>query len=237
MKNIGLIPARAGSKRLPRKNLKIFAGKPLIEWTFIAASNSTLLDEIYLSTDSLEIIEIAKSYNIIVPFVRPKNLSEDDTTANEVVDHFLHSMSASPSLNPILLVFLQPTSPLRISEDIDSAIHKIIQNRRANSLFTYTELPDFLNPKKIVCLDQSEFLDRKLQEATTKKIMDLKLRERVTIRNGAAVYATKIEDRFRGLIYGDTIGLNMPWIRSIDIDTQEDFILAEAIFRLLNISS
>ena len=84
MKNICLIPARGGSKRIPNKNIKNFHGKPLIAWSIEAAKSSGLFESIYISTDDIKIAKIAKSYGAKIPFLRPKNLSNDFVIDKEV---------------------------------------------------------------------------------------------------------------------------------------------------------
>ena len=99
MKNICLIPARGGSKRIPRKNIKIFFGKPLIAWSIEVAKQSSIFDEVFVSTDDIEIANIARSYGAVVPFLRPKNLSDDYAIDKEVIEHFISWMSDN-KMNP-----------------------------------------------------------------------------------------------------------------------------------------
>ena len=92
MESICLIPARGGSKRIPRKNLKLFLGKPLILWSIEAAISSGIFDEIYVSTDDNEIAELAASNGANIPFLRPEKISNDFAIDQEVIDHFLEWM-------------------------------------------------------------------------------------------------------------------------------------------------
>ena len=124
---IGMIPARGGSKRLPRKNIKIFLGKPLIAWTIEHAKNSKLLDRVVISTDDEEIAEIARIYGAEVPFLRPKDLATDSSPTIDAVIHMLDWFE-DKGMHFDIVALLEPTSPLRKCNDIDGAIDLLIQN-------------------------------------------------------------------------------------------------------------
>ena len=126
-KNIlGLIPARGGSKGLPRKNIKPLLGKPLIAWTIEQALASRYLDRVVVSTDNKEIAEISKKYGAEVPFMRPKELAEDNAKGIDVVLHAIDWLKENNKRKQYdLMMLLQPTSPLRATEDIDKAIETL----------------------------------------------------------------------------------------------------------------
>ncbi len=119
---LAIIPARGGSKRLPRKNVMNLAGKPLIAWTIEAALNSTYIDEVMVSTDDREIAEIAQQYGASVPFFRPTELATDLTSTFDAIKHTL-DFYAEMGEKYDFSVLLQPTSPLRESRHIDNAIN------------------------------------------------------------------------------------------------------------------
>src|SRR4051794_29098155 len=110
-KVLGLITARGGSKGLPRKNILLLAGKPLIAWSIAAGKASRFIDRVVLSSEDAEIIEVAKAHGCDVPFVRPSELSRDETPS---LDPVLHALDQLPDFD--WLVLLQPTSPLRTAE-------------------------------------------------------------------------------------------------------------------------
>jgi CMP-N-acetylneuraminic acid synthetase len=116
-----LIPARGGSKSIPRKNIASVGGKPLIAWTIEAAVNSKLLNRIYVSTDDEEIAKIAREHGAEVPFLRPAELASDGAGSLGVALHALDWMAAHGN-EPDYLLLLQPTSPLRTTDDINGAI-------------------------------------------------------------------------------------------------------------------
>jgi CMP-N-acetylneuraminic acid synthetase len=119
---LGLIPARSGSKGLPGKNVKELAGTPLIGWSIEQALDSTSIDRVVLSTDSEEFAEVGEAYGADVPFLRPAELAEDDTPSIDVALHALDTLDESYDL----LALLEPTSPLRASGDLDSAVQKLV---------------------------------------------------------------------------------------------------------------
>jgi len=128
---IGIIIARENSKRLKKKNIKKLWGKPLLAHTIIAAKNSIYLDKVIISTESKNIIKIAKKYKCEAPFIRPKKLSLDYVSATDVLFHALKKINECFDY----AVLLQPTSPLRTAEDIDQSIVKII-NENGDSLIS-----------------------------------------------------------------------------------------------------
>ncbi len=129
-KFLGLIPARAGSKGIKKKNLTLLNGLPLIQYTFNAAKKSRLLDRIMLSTDDLDIIELGKSFGIWIPFIRPAYLAQDTSLTIDVVLHALNYLEKNESYIPDAVVLLQPTCPLRDEIDIDNAISIYIDEHR-----------------------------------------------------------------------------------------------------------
>ena len=131
---IGIIPARSGSKRLKNKNIFKIKNKPLIVYTFEAAKKSKYIDNLILSTDSKKIINIATKYQIKYHKIRPKKLSEDKTPTIDVLKYELKNYK----LNKLIVVLLQPTSPLRLTSEIDKSL-EIFFNKKLNSLVSITK--------------------------------------------------------------------------------------------------
>ena len=137
---VGLITARGGSKGIPNKNIVDVGGKPLLQHSFETAVACKTLDRIFLSTDMPTAIELAGQFpRLEVPFVRPKKLCLDDSTQIEVVTHFLDHLKNTEGLRPDYLVLLQPTCPLRISAEIDSAV-QLMKEQGIESLMGVTEV-------------------------------------------------------------------------------------------------
>ncbi len=136
---LGVILARGGSKRIPRKNVKLLAGKPLITYTIEAAKASSYLDRTILSSDDEEAIAIARSHGIDVPFIRPAELAADTVTDFPVFEHALAWLKEHEGYEPDIVVQLRPTSPLRETQHIDAAIELLAAHPEADSVRTVAE--------------------------------------------------------------------------------------------------
>jgi pseudaminic acid cytidylyltransferase len=123
---IAVIPARGGSKRIPRKNIKQFCGKPMIAWSIEAALGSKCFDKIIVSTEDHEIASIARNYGADVPFVRPKNLADDYTGTNPVIEHVIKWLN-SQGLNPDFVCLIYATAPFICASDIQAGLNLIIK--------------------------------------------------------------------------------------------------------------
>ena len=119
---LGIIPARGGSKSVPRKTLHPLLGKPLIAWSILSALRATSLDRMIVSTDDAEIAEVAKRYGAEVPFLRPAEIAADETPDLPVFQHALRALREAEGYAPDAIVHLRPTQPLRTPEQIDQAV-------------------------------------------------------------------------------------------------------------------
>lgn len=135
---LALIPARGGSKSVPRKNVRLVAGKPLIAWSIEAARSSDLICRVVVSTDDPEIAEVSRQLGAEIPFMRPPELARDETPALPVLAHALNWLEYHEGFRPEYLILLQPTSPLRTAEDIDQAI-RLARSKDADSVISVTE--------------------------------------------------------------------------------------------------
>lgn len=219
MKTLALIPARGGSKGIPRKNINIIAGKPLIAWTIEAALASTLLDGVVVSTDNAEIAEVALRYGAQVPFLRPAELARDETPGVEPV---LHALQQLPEYDAVLL--LQPTSPLRSSADIDACL-ALARDRQAVSVVSVSE-PD-AHPDWMYRMTATQQLEKLLASQSHTRRQDLPT---VLTLNGALYFANADWlRRSRTLLAEETLAYVMPADRSVDIDTPLDWKFAELL--------
>lgn len=141
MEILGIIPARGGSKGVPGKNIKMLVGKPLIAWTIQEAKQSSLLTRIIVSTDDEKIANVAREYGAEVPFLRPKELSQDMSTDIDFLDHAINALSKIDGYIPDIIVRLPPTSPLRTVNDIDMGIRKLLDSPDADAVRPITEVP------------------------------------------------------------------------------------------------
>jgi CMP-N-acetylneuraminic acid synthetase len=221
MNVLGLIPARGGSKTIPRKNIKDIAGKPLIAWTIESALGSGLLAAVVVSTDDLEIGEVARRYGAETPFVRPTELARDDTPG---VDPVLHALEVLPGFDAVLL--MQPTSPLRTTEDINECI-QFAEGTGAGCVVSVTEASQ--HPYWMYRLDAERRLQSLVAEKHVTRRQDLPA---VYAANGALYFARREWlQRQRAFITADTFGYVMPVERSIDIDSPFDWKLAELLLK------
>lgn len=137
---LAIIPARGGSKGLPRKNIRVLAGNPLIVWTIEQAKKSKYIDKVIVSTEDKEIAKISKKYGAEVPFLRPKELATDSSPTIDTIIHALNWFEEREEYFDIV-VLLEPTSPLRKKDDLDNAIELFIKNiDKADSLVSVGEV-------------------------------------------------------------------------------------------------
>jgi len=155
-KIIAIIPARGGSKSIPKKNIVDLGGYPLIAYSIIAAKMSELISKVIVSTDSEEIAGIARKYGAEVPFQRPAEFAADMSGDFEVFKHAMEWLKKNENYEPEYLVHLRPTTPLRDSELIDQAIEQIVQNKDATSLRSGHELRE--SPYKCFVLENGFFV-------------------------------------------------------------------------------
>ena len=231
MNVLSIIPARSGSKGIPKKNIHPLCGKPLIAWTIEAANRSKYISRTILTSDSDEIIEVAQRYGVEAPFVRLKELAKDDTPSLPVIQHAVNWLKENEDYTPDYIVLLQPTSPLRTSRHIDEALEKII-NSDANSIVSVVKAPHQYNPYSIMEMKDG-FLKPFLQYDEQKNIRQLK--PVFYARNGAAIYAFTYECLMKkNSIFGDKIlGYEMSREESVDVDDMLDMRICELLIKKL----
>ncbi|HKL35120.1 MAG TPA: acylneuraminate cytidylyltransferase family protein [Salegentibacter sp.] len=225
MRILGLIPARGGSKGIPGKNIKPLRGKPLLQYTFEAAKNSKLLNNVILSSEDEAIIEIAKQLELEVPFKRPINLAEDSSSSLEVVQHALNYY-LKQGINFDAVCLLQPTTPFRKDGFIDECILKF-KDGNFDSLVSVREVPKEYNPHWVFEENQGALKIATGEKEIISRRQDL---PKAYHRDGA-VYLTKTEVLLNeNSLFGKNIGFidttNSPYA---NIDTQEDWKKAEEV--------
>jgi len=226
--NIAVIPARGGSKRVPRKNVKQFCGKPIIAWSIEAAIKSALFDQVIVSTDDDEIAEIAKNYGAEVPFIRPKKLADDYEGTRAVMKHTADWLiEQGQSFNFICKIyataaFIQPT------DLIDS--FKLLQSSHAEMAFSATNF-DFPIQRAVritqngrVEMVQSEFMYSRSQD----------LDEMYHDAGQFYWFSFKAVLNNLAMFSEHSIPILLPRYRVQDIDTDEDWQRAELMFQCLN---
>ena len=225
MKNLAIIPARAGSKGVPNKNIRPLAGKPLMAWTIEAAIKSGVIEKVVVSTDSEEYANIAREWGADVPFLRSEATSNDSATCWDVCREVLDNLSALGEEYDTFTL-LQPTSPLRTAEDIVAA-HELFLERDAKAVVSVSESPR--PPFALNTLPESLSMDNFYRRETNRPRQAF---DKYYYVNGAICMvrvATFPEDNY---IYRDNLyAYVMEDYTGHDIDTELDFILGEAIVK------
>lgn len=212
-----IIPARGGSKGIKRKNLYELCGKPLISYTIQAAKDSRYVKDIIISTDSPKIAEIAASYGARVPFMRPKKLAADNSRRNEVIFHALDWLRNHDNLYKFF-IYLQPTSPLRDSIEIDNAVEFLLY-KNGRAVLSVTEA------KYNLCLFNTLPDDLRMSRFFENSREDFNRQEMPTYyRLNGAIYISEVDYFYQngGFIGEETFAYIMPPKKSIDIDTLDD---------------
>jgi CMP-N-acetylneuraminic acid synthetase len=221
---LGLIPARGGSKGIPKKNIAQLAGKPLLAYTCEAALGSQHLTRLILNTDDPEIAAVGQEYGAEVPFMRPNGLAQDDTPILPVIQHALEWLEQEAAFVPQAVVLLQPTSPLRRSHHIDEAID-IFKSNMADTVVSVMEVPHQYNPVSLMQLNEAQQLQPYLDSPM---ILRRQEKPRIYARNGPAVLIIRREVLLEGKLYGERIyPYIMEHIPSLDIDDRHDLEIAE----------
>lgn len=221
MKTFALIPARGGSKGITRKNIKMIAGKPLIVWTIEAALRSSLLSAVVVSTDDLEIAQVARQAGAQVPFMRPAELAQDQTPG---LDPVLHALDQLPQFDYVLV--LQPTSPLRTTDDIDGLLNLVAQ-KKTPSAVSVAEADT--HPYWTYRLNADQTMARFMDAAPVARRQDL---PSVFSLNGAMYFADANWLRDSGSLVGaETLAYIMSKEHSVDLDTPLDWKFAELLLK------
>ena len=218
---LAVIPARGGSKELPRKNIKLVNGKPLIYYTIREAKKSRYLSKIVVSTDDDEISEISSDYGIQV-VKRPKKLARDKTPIEDVIRHVIKYLERLEKFHTDIVVILQPTSPLREAKDIDGAIKKFLKGG-VDLVVSVAKINH--PPHWTYVLRDNSRLERFIKN---KKFVYRRQDAQQTYRLNGAVYVTSAKNiMHRKILDGVIRAYVMLQDRSIDIDSQLDFDFAE----------
>lgn len=229
MNVLGLITARGGSKGIPGKNIALVAGKPLLAYTCDAALGSHSLSRVVLSTDDEGIARVGRDCGIEVPFMRPEELSRDDTPSLPVALHAVEYLAEREGWQADVLVLLQPTSPLRQSLHIDEAVD-VLNATGADTVVSVVEVPHRCHPYSVMRED-----DGRLTNFWTEELGFNRLRRQnlppLWARNGPSVLCSRVSVlREKNSFYGDFVApYKMSSLLSLDIDEPQDLQLAELI--------
>lgn len=230
MRVLGVVPARGGSKGVPRKNIRDLGGRPLIVHT-IDAARASRIDRVVLSTDDEEIAAVAVEAGAEVPFRRPADLASDTASSLHVVQHALLACEAEEAARYDAVMMLQPTAPFRLAADIDLAIERL-ELTGADSVISVVDVGGH-HPARMKFVDRDgRLVDPPFAEG--RENQNRQELEPMVIRNGA-IYLTRRDVLVGGSFKGaDCRGLVIPATRSVNIDTELDlrwaaWLLAEGL--------
>ncbi len=229
MKKIAIITARGGSKRIPKKNIKIFHGKPIIAYSIEAALKSGIFDEVMVSTDDLEIKQIALEYGAKVPFLRSEKNSDDFSTTADVIEEVLIEYS-SKGIQFDYACCIYPTAPFVTSKKLNDAFVKLI-NSNCKSIvpivkFSFPILRSFKLENEKISLNWPENMNVRSQDLPD------------AYHDAGQFYFFRVDSFLneKKLFTDDTFGMEMPENEVQDIDNKVDWKIAEIKYQLLNIS-
>ena len=221
MKNVCLIPARGGSKRLPKKNIKLFHNKPLIAWSIEEAISSKIFDEVFVSTDDEEIADISKNFGAKIPFIRPKELANDHANDKDVRNHFINWMKTN-NIHSNYLCYLYATAPFINKETLLGCLELLINN---DVTCTHTITSYDYPVQRALERDEKGLVEFKWDDYANSRSQDLE-----------DLYHDAGQCYFYDLSkYNDVekrLGFILPRHACQDIDTAEDFIVAEKLFTI-----
>jgi CMP-N,N'-diacetyllegionaminic acid synthase len=228
MKVLGIITARGGSKGIPGKNLKLLAGRPLLDYS-IDAANDTPLDRLILSTEDKKIADAARALGCEVPFMRPAELARDETPHLPVIQHAVKWLQDQQGYTPDIVLTLQPTSPLRSAADIAAAL-RMLELSDADSVVSVNEVTAHAHPMRMLKVDEHGLAKLfATGEPVRNRINRRQDLPKAWVMNGA-IYACRTHVLFAAppSLYGDrVVAYPMPPERSISIDDLDDWEAAE----------
>ncbi len=224
-KILAIIPARAGSKRIPGKNFKSFLGKPLVAYTIEQAKQCKLIDRVIVDTDSPEIAAIAKECGAEVPFLRPPELAGDTAKVIDAIFHLLKRLKEEEQYEPTHVMILQTTSPLREIQDIEDCSDLM---RRTDATTVLTVCPTH---PRLYYMDENKNII--LANGSEQQSTNMQAWRSAYILNGCFVYIVKTDALLQEkvIITKNTKAVVCEKWRSVDLDEPEDWALAELLYQ------
>lgn len=222
-----VIPARGGSKRIPRKNIRHFCGKPMIAYAIEAAKSSNLFDSIVVSTDDSEIATICETFGAEIPFMRPDELANDYVGTIDVIAHAINECEKN-AFKPETVCCIYPCVPLIHVDDIHRALVLLQSNAHANYAFPVTEFPSAI--QRGLRRDEKGLMSSFYPEYEQTRSQDL---ERACYDVGQFYWGHRNSWLKNKKIHNSGVGLLIPSWRAVDIDTDDDWSRAEFLFNLI----
>lgn len=227
--NIAIIPARGGSKRIPRKNIRPFCGKPMLAWSIETAMASGCFDRVVISTDDREIASVAREYGAEVPFLRPAELADDWAGTAPVVRHALESLMAAGE-SPDYVCCLYATAPLLQPESLSAGLESLKGAPEKQFAFSVTSFP-FPVQRALSVMPGAQGVAPMFPEMIGQRSQDLE----EAFHDAGQFYWGRADAWLSRLTMFDqhSIPIVLPRYRVQDIDTEEDWLTAELVFQAL----
>lgn len=227
-KCVAIIPARGGSKRIPRKNIKDFCGKPMIAYSIKAAQESGLFDKVVVSTDDEEIAKVATEYGAEVPFIRPVELSDDYTGTGDVINHAINWLKEN-GFKYDFVCTIYATAPLIQTKYIIEGFEKL-QNSNAHMAFSVTTMPFPI--QRTFKINSDGRCEMFWPENFSKRSQDLQ----DAYQDAGQFYWENLNNSFSDIPFGkDSIPIVLPRHLVQDIDTMEDWMRAQFLYQAINL--
>jgi pseudaminic acid cytidylyltransferase len=225
--NVAIIPARGGSKRIPRKNIKHFCGKPIIAYSILAAKKSALFDRIIVSTDDQEIADIAEHWGADIPFLRPKELADDHTVTMSVINHAIAWLHANDTVYDYACC-IYPTAPLIRTKDLQQGYWQL---RQSDKLFAFSVTTFPSSIFRALKRTNTNGLAMFWPEHLNTRSQDLP----EAYHDAGQFYWGKTEAFLKGLHMFDehALPIVLPRFRAQDIDTHEDWQMVEMTYQTI----
>ena len=223
-KKIAVITARGGSKRIPKKNIKEFCGKPILAYSIEAALESHIFDEVMVSTDSQEIADIATSYGASVPFLRSEATSNDYATTNDVLKEVFAEYEKR-GMHFDIAVCIYPTAPFITAKKLQDAV-QLMEKEKADAV---TPVVQFSFPPQRAFVIREGNLRYQFPENAVKRSQDLE----PVYHDCGQFYVMKVENVLKGIPANKSVPLIMPETEVQDIDNETDWRIAEMKYRVM----
>lgn len=229
-RSIAIIPARGGSKRIPRKNMKAFYGKPLIAYSIQTAIESKLFDRIIVTTDDKEIAEIAEKYGADIPFIRPRELSDDHTGTGDVIKHAVEWLKKKGEVFEFVCT-IYATAPLLQSSYLIEG-YKALKNTSAINVFSATSMPFPI--QRTFKVNDNGRCEMFTPEYYMTRSQDLE----EAYQDAGQFYWTKADQTSNEIMFGkDSVPIILPKHLVQDIDTLDDWHRAEIMYKVIQESN
>ena len=229
--NLAVIPARGGSKRIPRKNIKFFGGKPMIAWSIEAALRSGLFDQVVVSTDDTEIADVARAYGATIPFVRPVDLSNDHAGTIPVIQHAI-DWFVQRDQTPGTVCCIYATAPFVQSEDIQRGLDSLLLHESDYAFAVTSYAFPIQRAVRLLENGRVQMFDHRYEAARSQDLVE-------AYHDAGQFYWGRASAWLDAKpIFGDgSVPVMLPRHRVQDIDTPEDWMRAEWLFKAMQLET